>query len=295
MKEKLESLQIGKVFEHVDVKQYTTFKVSAIADFLVIPDTIDCLKKLISFLKEEHVSYKVIGKGSNLVFVHDFHGVLIRLDSFSHLNVFEDKIVVGAGASLMDIAFQLSKQGFTGIEFATGVPGTIGGGIIQNAGCYGSDMAHIVSRVMVLDEKGNIQEFSKEQIGFVYRGSFFKGKPEYVILEAELHLEKGNPEEIKESIQDKRNKRFASQPLEFPSAGSVFRNPEVGAAGRIIEELGFKGKQIGGAKVSEKHANFIVNVGDATGEDIKNLVLEIQKSVKEEYGIDLICEQEFVK
>lgn len=294
MKEKLENLNIGKVFYDVDVKPFNTFRVSAKASSLVIPDSLESLVTLLDFLKNQNVKYKIIGKCSNLVFVNDYEGVLIRLDNFSKLETNSNKIVVGAGASLIEISINLSKQGYKGIEFASGIPGTIGGGIIQNAGCYGSSMSNIVKSVKVLNPEGKVEEFQNEQLEFNYRDSYLKGK-DYIILEAELYLEKGNAVEIMDSIAAKREKRLASQPLEYPSAGSVFRNPNEKPAWQYIEELGFKGKQIGGAKVSNKHANFIINTGTATGKDIKELILEIQEAAKQKYGIDLIYEQELVE
>lgn len=295
MKEKLENLQIGEVLFDVDVKNYTTFKVSANVFCIAIPNSIESLIKLIHFLKQEQVQYKVIGKGSNLVFVKDYEGVLIKLDAFKGVEINDNKVIAGAGASLMEVALKCSNLGFKGLEFATGIPGSMGGGIVQNAGCYGSDMSHVVTAIQVLTPENKIETWNKEQIDFGYRTSIFKEKKDYVILEVEFVLEKGNKEEILEWIKERRNRRLEEQPLDFPSAGSVFRNPEGTSAGKLIDDLGWKGKKVGGAQISTKHANFIINTRNATGSDIKTLVLEIQESVKKEYGIDLVCEQEFVE
>ncbi len=296
MQERLEDLSIGKILKDIDVKDYTTFKVSCKVSYLVIPDSIESLVRLLKFLRTEKIRYKVIGKGSNLVFVKDtFDGVLIRLDAFSNLEMKENKIIVGAGVSLIECALKLSNLGFTGLEFATGIPGTIGGAVVQNAGAYGSDMSHVVESIKILTPNYEIETWEREKINFYYRGSFLREHPEYICLAATFVLEKGEVEEILETIKERRKKRVDSQPLTYPSAGSVFRNPEGNAVGHIIEKLGFKGKRIGGAEVSQKHANFIINTGNATGKDILNLVTEIKEKVKKEYNIDLICEQEFVE
>lgn len=295
MKEQLENLQIGEVFENVDVKNFTTFKISAKADFLVLPDSVEHLVTLLKFLREKKRKYKVIGKGSNLVFVGDYKGVLIRLDKFSKLEIEENKITVGAGYPLMKLALDLSKEGFTGLEWAAGIPGSVGGSLVNNAGAYLSSMEKIVKCAKILTPEYEVVEYTNKEIAFGYRTSGLQYKSDYICLEVELTLEKGNKEEIEETIKNRRERRLASQPLEYPSAGSTFRNPKGDFAGRMIEELGFKGKSIGGAEVSKKHANFIINKENATGSDVKDLIEEIKNKVKKEYNIDLVCEQEFVE
>ena len=181
------------------------------------------------------------------------------------------------------------------LEFAAGIPGTVGGAVFMNAGAYLSDMGYIVKSVKVLTPDYEVIELSNAEMDFHYRTSFLQNHPDYICLEAHLVLQYGTKEAIMEVIQDRKRRRLASQPLEYPSAGSVFRNPPGDSAGRIIESLGLKEKRVGGAMVSPKHANFIVNVDHATGEDVKQLICEVQKIVKEKTGIELKIEQEFVE
>lgn len=296
MIKELRSLQVGEIQENVNLKDYTTFKVSCIAKYLVKPKDENSLLSLLKFLKEMHIRYKVIGKGSNLVFVNPtFDGVIISLECFDRLKIEENKIIVGAGYSIMKLSLETAKLGLSGLEFASGIPGSVGGSLVNNAGAYGSEMASVVTSVKVLTPEFEIKTLTKEELKFCYRSSFLQYKTDYVCLEVEFVLEKGNAKEIMKTIQTRREKRLETQPLEYPSAGSVFRNPKADYSGRIIEELGFKGMKIGGAEVSKKHANFIINTGNATGKDIQELIFKIKEAVKKEYDIDLVYEQEFVE
>ncbi len=186
-------------------------------------------------------------------------------------------------------------MGYTGLEFATGIPGTVGGAVFNNAGAYGSDMGYIVESILVITPELELKRFYNKELNFHYRTSFLKQNPGYVCLEVNLVLKRGNKEEIIEIIEDRKKRRLMSQPLELPSAGSVFRNPDGLSAWKLIEDLGLKGYQVGGAKVSEKHANFIVTDGTATGEDVIAVIQTIQTKVKEENHIDMLLEQEIVE
>ena len=203
-------------------------------------------------------------------------------------------ITVGAGYPLIKLAIKVSKLGLTGLEFATGIPGTVGGAVYMNAGAYKTDMGYIVSEVKVIDKDLNLKTLYNKDLHYHYRDSIFQHE-EYIILEAKIVLKKGNKDEIMEIIENRKQRRLLTQPLEYPSAGSVFRNPNNDFAGRLIEDIGYKGKIIGGAKVSEKHANFIINYNNATSEDIIKLINSIKKDVKKKHNVDLICEQEIVK
>ena len=291
----IEKLNIGEVLSNIKLKDYTTYKLEGNGYCLVIPDDVNGLIKLLTFLKENEIKYKIIGNGSNLIFESDYDGILIKLDSFQNLNIVGNRIKVGAGYNLMKLALRVSRMGLTGLEFATGIPGTIGGAVYMNAGAYKSDMGYVVSSIKVLNPNLEEEILENKELEFHYRTSFLQKNPDYICLEATLYLKKGNPEEIMEVINDRKQRRIETQPLEYPSAGSVFRNPEGDFAGRLIESIGYKGKSIGDAKVSEKHANFIINTGHAKGSDIKKLILEIKDKVKEKYNIDLKIEQEFVK
>ena len=294
--EELRDLKVGEVLENVDIKKYTTYRVGGNATALVYPEDEYNLIELIKYLKSKNIKYKIIGRGSNLIFGSELYdGILIKLDKFNRLEIKDNEIVVGAGYQLIKLATRLSRMGYTGMEFATGIPGSVGGAVYMNAGAYKSDMGYIVKCVKVLTPKLKIKELTNYDLNFHYRSSFIQEHPGYICLEATLILKKGNPDEIMQLIEDRKKRRIESQPLEYPSAGSVFRNPEGDFAGRLIEEVGYKGKKIGGAMVSTKHANFIINYDNATGEDVKKLINEIKSVIKDKYGIELKVEQEFVE
>lgn len=294
MKE-LKTRKYGKVTENVDLSHYTTYKLKGIATILVEPQTREQLLDLLNLIHQKKSPYKIIGSGSNLIFRENYNGILIHLGAFDQLKIEDTKIQVGAGYSLLKLAMKLSRMGYTGLEFATGIPGTVGGAIFNNAGAYGSDMGYVVESILVITPELKIKRMYNRDLDFHYRTSFLKQHSDYICLEANLVLKKGNKEEIMEIIEDRKKRRLMSQPLEFPSAGSVFRNPNDVPAGKIIEDLGFKGYQVGGAKVSEKHANFIITDGKTVGKDVIQLIDIIQKKVKETYQIDLILEQEIVE
>ena len=295
MIEELRMLECGKILENVDMKKYTTYRAGGKAKLMVFPKNIEDLIKLLKYIKKNNIKYKVLGKGSNVLFSDSLYdGIIIKLDEFKNIEINDTEIKVGAGYSLIGLSLKCARMGLSGLEFASGIPGTIGGAVFMNAGAYKSDMGYIVKEVKVLTPDLKIKTLSNKEMDFHYRTSFLAKNPDYICLEATLSLEKGNRDLILEVISDRKRRRLESQPLEFPSAGSVFRNPEGDYAGRIIEEMGYKGKRIGDAKVSDKHANFVINVGNAKGDDIKKLILEIQTKVKEEYGIELKIEQEFV-
>lgn len=292
----LKKIKCGKIKENVDLSLYTTYKVKTTGKYMVFPSNIEELICLMNFIKSKKLKYKVIGGGSNLIFENPIYdGILINLSKFDDVNFNETTIKVSAGYSLMKLALKACRMSLTGLEFATGIPGTVGGAIYNNAGAYKSDMGYIVESVDVLTPDFKIKTFYNKDLSFHYRTSFFKSNPGYIILSATIILKKGNLKEIQSIIEDRKQRRLMSQPLDYPSAGSVFRNPNNNYAGALIENIGYKGKEIGGAKVSEKHANFIINYGSATGSDIVKLIEEIKSKVKEKFDIDLVLEQEIVK
>lgn len=292
----LKKIKCGKIIENIDLKRYTTYKVGGIGKVLVIPKDIEELKKLISYIKENKIKYKILGNGSNLIFTgKEYDGILIKLDEFNQLSISGNMVTVGAGYPLVKLSLKVANANLTGLEFAAGIPGTVGGAVYMNAGAYKSDMGYVVNRIRVLTPNLEIKTMYNKELDFHYRTSFLKKNPGYICLEATLFLRYGKKEAILEVMNDRKQRRLESQPLEFPSAGSVFRNPEGDFAGRLIEEIGYKGFSVGDAMVSEKHANFIINKGHASGDDIKKLILEIQKKVKEKYGIELVLEQEIVE
>lgn len=292
----IKKLKVGKVLENVDLRDYTTYKAGGKGRVLVIPEDIDKLCELLKYIKDNNLKYKILGYGSNLLFGdHGYDGVLIKLDNLNNIEISRNKIIVGAGFSLIKASLFAARHDLTGLEFASGIPGTVGGAVFMNAGAYKSDMGYIVESVKVLTPELEVKTLTNKEMDFHYRTSFIQKNPGYICLEATLRLGKGKKEAILEVIRDRKARRMESQPLEYPSAGSVFRNPPDDFAGRLIEELGFKGKKIGGAMVSEKHANFVINYNHAKGDDIKKLILEIKDKVKEKYDIELKIEQEFVE
>lgn len=296
MIEEIKKLKIGKIIVDPKMKDYTTYKVGGEALAIVYPTDIDNLIKLIKFLRSKNIKYKVIGNGSNLIFSEKgYEGIIIKLTEFDDLEIKGNVVRVSSGYNLVKLCLKVAKQDLTGLEFASGIPGTIGGAVFMNAGAYNSDMGYVVGKIKVLTPDLEIKTIFNKDLAFHYRTSFLQKNPNYICLEATIYLKKGLSENILQVIHERRERRMISQPLEFPSAGSVFRNPKDDFAGRLIEELGYKGNGIGDAIVSEKHANFIINKGKATGDDVKKLILEIKDKVKEKYNIDLIVEQEFVE
>ena len=287
---------IGRCEKDVLLSKYTTYKVGGKAKLMVFPKSVECLIKLMKILKTSDVKYKVLGLGSNVLFSDAIYdGVIIKLSELDNLDFLcRNKIKVGAGYSLMKLSLLAARKGLAGLEFAAGIPGTVGGAIYMNAGAYKSDMGYVVDSVKVLTPQLKIITLENKELNFHYRTSFFQSHPDYICLEAILKLKKGDKNALEDVIKERRERRVESQPLEYPSAGSVFRNPEGMFAGKLIEDLGLKGKTIGGAKVSEKHANFIINFKNATSNDIKSLIDLVHQKVLDEYNVDMKIEQEFV-
>lgn len=291
----IKDLKVGKVIEHPIMKNFTTYKVGGKAILLVYPNNIEELKKLMNYIYTNNVKYKILGNGSNLIFNEaGYDGILINLSHFDKFEQHGNEFTIGAGVSTIKAAMKVSKEGYTGFEFATGIPGTIGGAIYMNAGAYNSDMGYITKSVKVLTPELEVITMYNNELDFHYRTSFFKKNPNYICLEATIKLLRGEKQAIMDLINERRRRRILTQPLDYPSAGSVFRNPPDDYAGRLIESLNLKGYGIGDAQISNKHANFIINRGNAKGEDIKALIRHIQKEVKNKYGIELKVEQEFV-
>lgn len=286
---------IGSYKENVSLSSNTTYKVGGIAKLFVYPKNADKLILLLKKLKDDNIKYKVIGYGSNLIFSDDvYNGVIIKLDNFDDIKIKDTIITAGAGVNLVKLSYKAMKEGLSGLEFASGIPGSIGGACFMNAGAYKSDMGYIVSEVKVITPELNIKTLYNKDLKYKYRTSFLKDNPEYICIEAKLVLKRDDKKEIKDLMETRRQKRLLTQPLEYPSAGSVFRNPEGDFAGRLIEDCNLKGKQIGGAKVSEKHANFIINYNKASAKDVKDLITLVHDTVKKEKNVDLKIEQEFV-
>lgn len=294
MSELLNTLQqYGNVDTDAVLQRMTTFRIGGKADFVVYPKNMIALAEVIQLLKKENIPFKVLGKGSNILCSdEDFHGVIIRLDrTFNEYYYNENMVVAQAGVSLIALAYDAMKRGLSGLEWACGIPGTVGGAIFMNAGAYKSSMKEIVTEVLIYRD-GDFVWMSNEECGFDYRKSVFQSHPDWLVVAVRMQLQEGNINEIRELVDNRKARRMETQPLEYPSAGSVFRNPEGSFAWKYIDELGLRGKQIGGAQISSKHSNFIVNVGGACASDVMALVKMINDGMQERYGFTLKMEVE---
>lgn len=286
-----ECIDENRIYQNVSMKEHTSFKVGGEAKLLVLPKSIEEIIFAISVCKEHKVKYYVMGNGSNLI-VRDegYNGVIIKLcDCFNDITVQDDRIIAQSGALLSVVASKAYQNILTGLEFASGIPGTVGGAIVMNAGAYGGEMSQITEKVTALDKNGYIKDFFYDEIKFGYRHTIFHEEP-FIILEICMKLEKGEQATIKQITKTLTEKRTTKQPLNYPSAGSIFKRPEGHYAGQLIEEAGLKGLAIGGARVSPLHAGFIINEGDATCEDILNLIVIIRSTVYEKFGVRLETE-----
>lgn len=274
------------------LKRYNTYRIDIKCKYLVFPKTKEQFIELLKELSTAKEKYLVLGNGSNIILNTIYYdGVVILLNKLNKMTIDDLTVEVEAGYSLQKLALETSSLGLEGLEFATGIPGMVGASIAMNAGAYKSDIASVVETVTVVNPNNEIVTMHHDDLNFSYRTSFFKENKGYYIISATLKLKQGNKEEILEKISKRRVKRIETQPLDMPSAGSVFRNPEGMYAGELIEKIGLKGYNLNGAMVSEKHANFIVNKGNASGKDIVKLIQKIKEEVKKEFNVDLILEQ----
>lgn len=286
----------GRVLEHEPMSNHTTYKIGGRVDYYVYPDSELALVQLIRVLKEENIPYYVLGRGSNLLFHDsDFHGAIINLDKTLNNYYFEPDgtLCAQAGCSIINLAIEAMKHSFTGLEFASGIPGSLGGCLFMNAGAYKSDLAAVLEQVCVLKDD-NLVWIDKEDLDYSYRHSTFQKHRDLTIVAGRLKLESADQDSIRQLMNSRHQRRVDSQPLDKPCAGSVFRNPKQMPAWKVIDGLGLRGMQIGGAKISEKHSNFIVNEGSATAEDVHALIEHIKELAMEKYGIEMITEVEYL-
>lgn len=281
---------IGKDSILVDepMSRHTTFRVGGPADFFVTPKTKEDVRDVIRVCKEVGMPYYIIGNGSNLL-VSDagYRGVIVQIyKEMNEVKVEGDLVKAQAGALLSGIAAKALGAELSGFEFASGIPGTIGGACVMNAGAYGGEMKDVLESVTVLTGEGKIIELGRNELELGYRTSVI-AKKSYIVLGAVLKLERGDGEKIKTYMDELKEKRVTKQPLEYPSAGSTFKRPEGYFAGKLIEDAGLRGFQVGGAQVSEKHCGFVINRDHATAADIMELMRQVQIRVKENSGVDL--------
>lgn len=283
-----EAVGAENVLEQERMKKHTTFRIGGPADLFVTPQTKEAVAKTVRICREQGVPYYVIGNGSNLLVKDNgYRGVIIQLyKNFSAIAVEGEVLTAQAGAMLSVIAKQALAYGLTGFEFASGIPGTIGGAAVMNAGAYGGEMKDVFEAVTVLTREGELKTVAADELKLGYRYSVI---PEngWIVLEVRLKLAQGDPEQIRSCMEELKEKRVTKQPLDLPSAGSTFKRPEGYFAGKLIMDAGLRGFSVGGAQVSEKHCGFVVNTGEATAQDVLGLIAAVQRRVKETSGVTL--------
>lgn len=275
------------IFMEEPMKKHTTFRVGGPADVLVQPDE-TALAAILALCRQYHVPYSFIGNGSNLL-VGDkgIRGVVIEMtDPMGNIEVDGTKITAQAGAMLSKIANTAASNGLGGMEFAAGIPGSVGGAVVMNAGAYGGEMKDIIEKVYVLDENGAQLKLDRDALDFGYRHSCIPEK-KYIVTKVVLELVPRNEAEIRSEMKELNEKRAEKQPLQYPSAGSTFKRPEGYFAGKLIMDAGLRGYQVGGAQVSEKHCGFVINKGDATAADICQLMQDVSDKVQAQFGVVL--------
>ena len=284
----VEIVTAEKVLTNEPMKKHTTFRIGGEADFFAVPTTKEEVKAIVAVCKELQVPYYILGNGSNLLVSDEgYRGVIIQLyKEMSEIRVDGDVIRAQAGASLAKIANTALAAELTGFEFAAGIPGTIGGACVMNAGAYGGEMKDVLVEVTVLTQDGEIVTLLNSELELGYRTSVI-AKKDYIVLEAVIRLQPGKAEEIKAIMDDLKEKRVSKQPLEFPSAGSTFKRPEGYFAGKLIQDAGLRGFAVGGAQVSEKHCGFVINAGGATAKDVNELMKQVSAKVEEQFGVVL--------
>ena len=270
------------------MKKHTTFRIGGPAEYLILPQTAEEIADVVKLCRQEEIPWYIVGNGSNLLVADEgVRGVVIQLlRNFNQIQVEGCQIRMQAGAQNAAVAKRALDASLTGFEFAAGIPGTIGGAVVMNAGAYGGEMKDILKEVTVLDQNGMIRTIPTEELELGYRTSIIARKG-YVVLEAVIVLKTGDPKEIKAAMDDLKEKRVTKQPLEYPSAGSTFKRPEGYFAGKLIMDAGLRGFSVGGAQISEKHCGFVINKGNATAEDVTELMDETKKIVMEKFGVAL--------
>ena len=284
----LVSMNIGKVIENEPMYKHTTYKVGGPAKIFVKAKDIDSLIQTLKYCRDHDIKRMVIGNGSDLLFSDkEYDGVIISMKSFDDVKMNGSTIVAQAGVSMIALAYSSAKAGLSGFEFMGGIPGDMGGGIFMNAGAYKYCMADVFKCARVLDDELNVITLSKEDMEFSYRHSVLQKHPNWIILDATFEMTAKDPGEIRKVLDKRKERRMSTQPWNFACAGSVFRNPDEKPAWRYIDEAGLRGYEIGGAQVSPKHSNFIVNNGYASAKDILDLIRLVEKTVYEKFEVKL--------
>ncbi|MED3089625.1 UDP-N-acetylmuramate dehydrogenase [Bacillus toyonensis] len=289
-------VNVGRVLVNEPLARYTTMKIGGPADILIVPKHVAGIETILQLVKKYKIKWTVIGRGSNLL-VSDkgIEGVVIRLgEGLDHLEVEKHRVRVGGGYPLIKLSTLLSRQGLAGLEFASGIPGSVGGAVYMNAGAHKSDISNILSKALILFENGTIEWLTNRGMEFSYRTSVLQTKRPGIVLEAEFQLQVGEREKIVRNMQKNKDYRRETQPWNHPCAGSVFRNPIPYFAGDLVEKAGLRGYQIGGAQISEMHGNFIINTGGASAQDVLDLISLIKHTIKDKFGVEMHTEVEII-
>ena len=290
-------MQDVKIVENEPMSAHTTFRIGGPARYYMIPENAGQVSKCMGFAMKMELPYVIVGKGSNVLFSDEgYPGVVIEVGrSMADIEVSEDgHIRAGAGAGLGALAAAAAKQSLSGLEFASGIPGTVGGAVVMNAGAYGGEIKDCIKSAKVLDKEGAVLELGRDEMELGYRSSVIQRRG-YIVTEAVFQLHKGNKEQILGRMSELNAKRREKQPLDYPSAGSTFKRPEGYFAGKLIEDAGLRGFQVGDAQVSEKHCGFVINRGKATAADVIGLMEEVQKRVLETSGVRLEPEVKIIR
>lgn len=282
---------VGEIRIDEPMKNHTSFKIGGPVDIMIIPNNEEQIIEAVKLCRKHNIKFFIMGNGTNLL-IRDggIRGVVIKInEGFNAIKFEENKIYCQSGALLTAVSRRAMNHSLTGIEFANGIPGTIGGAVTMNAGAYGGEMKDIITKVRVLDKDNNIKEYLNEEMDFRYRGSKVVDE-DLIVLSVELQLEHGDIDLIKETMRDLTHRRTSKQPLELPSGGSTFKRPPGYYAGKLIDDSGLRGLRYGGAQVSEKHCGFVVNIDNANCKDVLGLISIIRKTVRDNYGVELETE-----
>ena len=283
------------IIEQEAMKKHTTFRIGGPARLFAMPKSVNEITRLIKYCKEKQIRYMILGNGSNVLFSDDgFDGMVIQIGAaMGEIRIVEECVYVGAGAILSKVANLAYENGLSGMEFAAGIPGSIGGAIVMNAGAYGGEMKDIVEYVDILEENGCVRRYANDEMDFAYRHSIVDaGK---IVIGVGLLLAYGDKVKIREKMQQFAEARRSKQPLEYGSAGSTFKRPEGYFAGKLIDDCGLRGYRVGGAMVSEKHCGFVINYEQATCEDVLTLMEKVRAVVREKYGVTLEPEVRIIR
>jgi UDP-N-acetylmuramate dehydrogenase len=293
---KLEKINYLSLEKNKNLAEFASFKVGGPADLFLRPEKISALEELMPLIVESEIPYFILGRGSNLIISDKgYRGIIIYTGSLNHYQLNGNQITAESGLELKEIADLACENSLSGFEFAAGIPGSLGGALYMNAGAYGGELKDVIVKAQFVNQNGNLIELDKAELKLEYRTSILqKENPDWIAVNVTIKLHKSKADKIKAKMDELHNKRWSKQPMEFPSAGSIFKRPEGHYTGPLIEEAEMKGYQIGGAQVSTKHAGFIVNKDNASAQDIINLIEKVKEEVYKISGVQLEVEPRFL-